>query len=205
MGNILVNDNAVDEFRIFQGPSRLALHTNHVKVYILMIQVRHPQHSIHRDLCHFTFALVDDFGAQSRHRRRNQRLDVVLRKFHPVGDGIQLFDSHVRRLLVPLGDANGMDAPGQQLLRLLQQRPGEDHDACRAVADFVVLGGGQLHHKFGHLVIHVHALEDRRSVIGDGDVSVGGDEDFVHPLRTEGRAKDFGDGCCGQDIRLHGF
>mmetsp|Transcript_12843 Transcript_12843/g.27283 ORF Transcript_12843/g.27283 Transcript_12843/m.27283 type:complete len:410 (+) Transcript_12843:254-1483(+) len=142
MRNILIDHDAIHKLGILQRTTGFALHANHIKVHIASIEVGHPQHGIDRNLRHFAFVLVNNLRTQRRHGRRHQRFHVVLRKFHPIRNGIQPFDRHVRRLFVPLGDSHGMDAAREQLLGLFEQRSGEDDDAGGAVTDFVVLGGG---------------------------------------------------------------
>lgn len=60
-----------------------------------------------------------------------------------------------------------------------QARGGRTNDAGRAVSNLVVLRLADLHEQLGNLVLDLHLLQDRRAVVGDGDVAVGRDEDLV--------------------------
>lgn len=94
------------------------------------------------------------------------------------------------RLLEAVRHLYGVNALVQELLRLfvkaatgrnlLQHGAGKHNDAGGAVADFVVLGLRKLNKQLCHLVLHVHVLHDRRSVVGDGDFAVLAHEHLIH-------------------------
>ena len=62
-----------------------------------------------------------------------------------------------------------------------------------SITDLVVLRFGQLNEELCDLVLNLHLAEDRRAVVCDGDVSIGGDKNFVEAWRgqakTDGRGR----------------
>ena len=58
-------------------------------------------------------------------------------------------------------------------------------DSGGAVANLVILTLAELHHELGDLVVHVHHLQDRGAVIGDGDVAVRRHHQLVEALGTQ--------------------
>ena len=58
---------------------------------------------------------------------------------------------------------------------------------------------------FIDFVADFHAVHDGSPIVGDGDVSVGGYEDFVHSFGTEGGSHDLGDGFGCDDVGFGGL
>ena len=56
-----------------------------------------------------------------------------------------------------------------------------------SITDLVVLRFGQLNEELCDLVLNLHLAEDRRAVVCDGDVSIGGDKNFVEAWRGLGK------------------
>ena len=54
-----------------------------------------------------------------------------------------------------------------------------------AIANFVVLGLAELHHEFGDVVLHVHLLHDRRPIVRDRHIAIGGDLKMQNAMRLE--------------------
>ena len=106
------------------------------------------------------------FRGQRRHARPHQGLRVRHTVLELLGARLQLGDGHLAGLLVPFRDAERVDAPVQQPLRLLQQGARQDDHPRRAVPDFVVLGPGQLHQQAGDLVLDVHLVQDGGAIVG---------------------------------------
>ena len=52
-------------------------------------------------------------------------------------------------------------------------------------------------------MVDVHFLQNGGTVVGDGDIAIGVDEHFVHPLGPKGGAEDLGDGAGGHDVGLY--
>ena len=82
VGELLVNNDSMDELRLFQAAAGLALHLDHVEVDVLVVQVGHTQHGVHGYLGHLALVHVDDLGAQGGHRRVHQRSRVLLGERH---------------------------------------------------------------------------------------------------------------------------
>lgn len=96
------------------------------------------------------------------------------------------------------------------------------NDACRAVADLVVLALGELYEEFCDLMLDLHLTEDCRAIVCDGDVAIWRDEDFVetcdldvmliacthegeHTAWSKGCADDVCDCSRGEDVGLDGY
>mmetsp|Transcript_27203 Transcript_27203/g.92600 ORF Transcript_27203/g.92600 Transcript_27203/m.92600 type:complete len:580 (+) Transcript_27203:51-1790(+) len=203
VGDVLVDDDALDELRLLEAPAGLALHLDHVEVDVVAVDVRDGHDRVDGDLRHLPLVHVDDLRAQGRHGRLHEDLVVLgLVEGHGVRDVAQRFHRDLARGLEALGDAHGVEPLVQELLGLLQQRPGEHDDARRAVADLVVLGLRQLDQEPGHLVLDGHLVQDRRAVVRDRDVAVGAHHHLVHALGAQGRAQDVAHGPRGHDVVL---
>lgn len=51
-------------------------------------------------------------------------------------------------------------------------------------------------------MFHLHLAQDRCTVVGDGDLAIGRNQDLVESLWTQRRAHDVCDRPCGEDVRL---
>ena len=56
-----------------------------------------------------------------------------------------------------------------------------------SVTDLVVLRFGQLNEQLCDLMLDLHLAKDCRAVVCDGDVSIGGDKNFVEAWRGLGK------------------
>lgn len=65
------------------------------------------------------------FGPQGGHGGLDEGLPVVRIKGEGLANPVQLLERDGRRLVVPVGDANGVDPAVQEKLRLLQESPGQ--------------------------------------------------------------------------------
>ena len=65
-------------------------------------------------------------------------------------------------------------------------KPRTDYTSC-SITDLVVLRFGQLNEKLRDLVLDLHLAKDCRAVVCDGDVSIGGDKNFVEAWRGLGK------------------
>ena len=82
MGELLVDDDAMDQLGLLQAAAGLALHLDHVEVHVLVVQIGHAEHGVHGDLSHLALVDVDDLRAQSGHGRVHQGSGVFLGKLH---------------------------------------------------------------------------------------------------------------------------
>jgi len=128
--------------------------------------------------------LGHDLAPQACPRHLDEVLGLLLAELDDVRDLVELGDGDVAGLVVAVGDADGVDAFVDELGGLFQQGAGKDHDAGGAVADLVVLRLGQLNQQLGNVVGHLHLLQDSSTIVGHGDVAVGGDEDLVEAARA---------------------
>ena len=160
----------------------------------------------------------------------NEGLQIRLVELELVGDALEMLDGDPGRHFVTLGDPDGVNSPLEEALGLLEKRAGHDDDAGGSVADFVVLTPRELHHQLRDLVVHVHLVKDRGSIVRcktkkrvrtararkggseasargrseklltDGDVAVGALEHLVHAFGAEGGSEDASDGFAGGDV-----
>jgi hypothetical protein len=61
------------------------------------------------------------------------------------------------------------------------------------IPNLIVLTLTDLYQQLGDLMLDLHLTEDRRSVVGHGDIAVGGDEDLVQSSWSEGGFDDVRD------------
>jgi hypothetical protein len=66
-------------------------------------------------------------------------------------------------------------------------------DTSSPITNLIVLTLTDLYQQLGDLVLDLHLAEDRRSVVGHGDIAVGRDEDLVQSSWSEGGFDDVGD------------
>mmetsp|Transcript_6616 Transcript_6616/g.16680 ORF Transcript_6616/g.16680 Transcript_6616/m.16680 type:complete len:391 (+) Transcript_6616:475-1647(+) len=102
-----------------------------------------------------------------------------------LADGGQMAYSKIARLLVAVRDADRMDATLEQTLGLLEESAGQDHHAGGAIADLCVLALAQLHQQLGHLVLHLHVVQDGGAIVADGHLAVGTHQHLVHAARAQ--------------------
>lgn len=55
------------------------------------------------------------------------------------------------------------------------------------------------------MVADFHLLQNRGTIVGDSDVSVGGDQDLVEATGAEGGLDEVGNGSRGQDMGFNGL
>merc|ERR1719486_218808 len=84
---------------------------------------------------------------------------------------LDVLDSLLAGQPVPGDDRSWVDLLLHQLVRVLQQLGCNDDHTGGAVADLLVLQGGQLNKHLGSRVLHLKQLEDGGAVVGDGDVA----------------------------------
>lgn len=105
------------------------------------------------------------FGGEGGHASLNEGLQIGLVELELVGDALEMLDGDPGRHFVTLGDPDGVNSPLEEALGLLEKRAGHDDDAGGSVADFVVLTPRELHHQLRDLVVHVHLVKDRGTVV----------------------------------------
>ena len=103
-------------------------------------------------------------------------------------------------LVVPLDDGRRVDVLVEQVLGAREQFARQHRRSRRAVADLLLLRGGDLDDHLGGGVLDVHLLQDGRAVVRDDDVSGVGHQHLVHPARPECRSYRLRDGFPGADV-----
>src|SRR6058998_1441732 len=114
--------------------------------------------------------------------------------------GIEVFDRDFRRDLLEnlVGLVRGLAIPGRdhgrvdvlvdEVLRLLEQLPGQDDGRRGAVAGLLVLGLRDLDEHLRRGVFDVDLLENRDAIVRDDDVPEAVHEHLVHSAGAQGRA-----------------
>jgi hypothetical protein len=102
------------------------------------------------------------------------------------------------RLIMSIVNTNGVS-----IVMLCQKADGQKtiaitttiltDDTSSPIPNLIVLTLTDLYQQFGDLVLDLHLSEDRRSVVGHGDIAVRGDEDLVQSSWSEGGFDDVGD------------
>lgn len=59
------------------------------------------------------------------------------------------------------------------------------NNTCCTVSNLIILTLRHLHQKLCNLVFHLHLSQDGRTVVGDGYLSIRGNENLVQTTRTE--------------------
>lgn len=71
-----------------------------------------------------------------------------------------------------------------------------------SIPDLIILRLRELDQELGNLMIHIHHLEDRGSIVGDGDVTISRHHELVQSLWSQRRPQGAGNGPCSQNVRL---
>lgn len=140
VGEILVDDDALDEEGVLERAADLAVDLDELKVDVLALEVSNRQNSIDGDLGELVVRLGDNLAAQAGLGDLDETLLVLARKVNGVGDAVELGTGNVAGLVVAVCYADGVDAPADELGGLVEQGAGEDDDAGGAVSNLVVLG-----------------------------------------------------------------
>lgn len=139
VGEILVDDDALDEDGVLERAADLAVDLDQLKVDVLALEIRNGQHGVDGNVGKLVVRLGDNLAAQTCARNLDQVLCVLLAELDRVGNLVKLGDGNVAGLVVAVGDADGVDALVDQLGRLLEQRTGQDNDTGCSVTNLVVL------------------------------------------------------------------
>uniref|UniRef100_A0A182Q4N6 Uncharacterized protein n=1 Tax=Anopheles farauti TaxID=69004 RepID=A0A182Q4N6_9DIPT len=179
--------------RVLHPAAHLTLQLDQLEVDVLLFEIGHRQHRVHRNFRHLPVTLVHDLAAERGHRHLDQWFLVLSRHRERVGDRVQMLHGTLGRQLEPIGNTDRVDATVEQRFGLLEQSTGQHHHSGRTIADLIVLRLAELHHQFADFVIHIHLLHDRCTVVRDRDVTVAADHHLVQTLRSERRPDDGGD------------
>jgi len=87
-----------------------------------------------------------------------------------------------------------------ELVRDCQHLGGENDDARRAVADFLVLGSRDLNHGLGRRVLDGDLPQDGVAVVGHHNSAHGVHEHLEHGLWAEAGPDDISDGLSGLNV-----
>lgn len=76
------------------------------------------------------------------------------------------------------------------------------NDTSSTVSDLVILTLGKLYQQLRDLMLNSHLIEDSCTIVGDSDITIGGDQNLVETSRTKRSLKNIGDCFSSQDMRL---
>src|SRR5881628_1754644 len=200
---LLVEDDSIDERRVREVAA----------VFLLDQDVVNVRADLARDLFDDGLDRVDgDVGQEVRvrpdastgHRGSRDRSEsVLIGPLDGKGELSKEFDGLRGGHPVAVHDERRVDLLLDEALRLLEELPGQDDGARRAVADLVVLGLRDLDQHLGRRVLDLDLLQDRDPVVRDRHVAEGVDEHFVHAFRAEGRLDRVGHRASRGDVVEH--
>ncbi len=75
-------------------------------------------------------------------------------------------------------------------------------NAGGAIANLVVLALGELHQEFGNLVLNLHLVQNGGAVVGDGDFTIGRNQNLIEAFGAKRRLDNLCNGFAGQNVRL---
>lgn len=87
-----------------------------------------------------------------------------------------------------------------ELLGLLEELAGHEHDGGGAITDLVILRLGNVDEGLGSGVHNIEERNQSGTVVGDGDASAVMDE-FVHTTGSESSLNDIDDSLASVDVR----
>src|SRR5437867_2415809 len=199
----LVEDDSIDERRVREVAA----------VFLLDQDVVNVRADLARDLFDDGLDRVDgDVGQEVRvrpdastgHRGSRDRSEsVLIGPLDGKGELSKEFDGLRRGHPVAVHDERRVDLLLDEALRFLEELPGQDDGARRAVADLVVLGLRDLDQHLGRRVLDLDFLQDRDPVVRDRHVAEGVDEHLVHAFRAEGRLDRVGHRASRGDVVEH--
>lgn len=68
---------------------------------------------------------------------------------------------------------------------MFEEGASQNDNTCGPISDFIIVTFGEFNHKFGDWVLDFHLFEDGGSIVGDGDLLVRGDQEFIKTLGAE--------------------
>lgn len=126
VGEVLVDDDTVDELSVLEGTSDLSVDLDELKVDVLTLEVGDREDSVDGNLGELVAGEGDDLGAKRGLGSLQEVGGVVLAEGNSVGDAVKLFDSDLTRLLVTVGDADGVDTAVEEGEGRGEESTGED-------------------------------------------------------------------------------
>lgn len=139
MGEVLVDDDSLDQKRVLQRPAHLAVDLDQLEVDVFSLEVGDRHDGVDGDLCELVMCLGNDLAAQACPCHLEEVLGLVLAELDGVGDLVQLRHCYVTGLVVAVCDADGVDSLVDQLGSLLEQSTGQDNNTRGAVSYLVIL------------------------------------------------------------------
>jgi len=155
VGELLVEDDTLNEGRVFDGAASLGDDLDKVEVNIVSLEVSNVEDGLEGEVSVVLLAGADDLGAESGLGASSKLGVIVLEDIELLLDLAKLVHSDITSLLETISDFERVDTLFQKFLGLLEDSTGKDDDTCGAIADLVILGGGQLGQKPGGLVMNL--------------------------------------------------
>src|SRR3989449_1693555 len=183
----LVDDDPVDQLRV---RDRTALLLDDLNV-VIVDEVRSVgfllgdrRDRLHGDVRQELLVATCGLGRHRGHPDLLQGIEVFDRDFRR--DLLENLVGLVRGLAIPGRDHGRVDVLVDEVLRLLEQLPCQDHGRRGSVAGFLVLGLRNLDEHLRGGVFDVNLLEDRDAIVRDDDISEAVYEPLVHAARAQG-------------------
>lgn len=109
MREVLVDDDTVDELGVLKRASDLSVDLDELEVDVLALEVGDGEDSVDGNLGELVASERDDLRAERGLGGLQQIGGVVLAEGDSVGDAVELLDGDLARLLVTVGDADGVN------------------------------------------------------------------------------------------------
>src|SRR5437899_4203790 len=183
----LVDDDPVDQLRV---RDRTALLLDDLTVVIVAevrsvgALLRDRRDRLHGDVRQELLVATCGLGRHRGHPDLLQGIEVFDRDFRR--DLLENLVGLVRGLAIPGRDHGRVYVLVDEVLRLLEQLPCQDHGRRGSVAGFLVLGLRNLDEHLRGGVFDVNLLEDRDAIVRDDDISEAVYEHLVHAARAQG-------------------
>src|SRR6058998_1855841 len=197
----LVDDDPVDQLRV---RDRTALLLDDLNV-VIVDEVRSVgfllgdrRDRLHGDVRQELLVATCGLGRHRGHPDLLQGIEVFDRDFRR--DLLENLVGLVRGLAIPGRDHGRVDVLVDEVLRLLEQLPGQDDGRRGAVAGLLVLGLRDLDEHLRRGVFDVDLLENRDAIVRDDDVPEAVHEHLVHSAGAQRRADRIGNRLRGGDV-----
>jgi hypothetical protein len=110
VGEVLVNQDTVDELGILHTATGLTLYLDQIKVDILSGEISNIQHSLNSNFSQFLLILADNLRSQGNHRSVNKFSILFLIKLDLLGDLLEVLDSDIDCGIEAVSYFKGMEA-----------------------------------------------------------------------------------------------
>ena len=149
----LVNDDTLDETGVLDGTASLGNDLDQVEVNVTALKVGDVQHCLQSKVSVVVLARADDLGTEGGPCAGTELCVVILVDVELLLDLIDLANGDLASLVEAISDFERVNALLQKFLGLLENGAGKHNDTGGAVADLIILRGGELSQKSGSLMV----------------------------------------------------